>query len=165
MKKERTTMRTSMRVAGCLACVLWVGVFSTGASAYKDSGSFCRPALAQDVQSAAKAQQGVKLIASRRHVEAGWLITARLLNFGHKSVGYGREFRIERYNASGWKLDPSSPDGPWVQSMGILLAGAAGDCYRFRVPVDQAKGRYRFSTRVSQRPGGEFVRTAEFRVQ
>ena len=150
--------------AACAICIA-LGGASEDARSANGSPRFCQWTQAKDVRPPAVHQRGVVLAVSKKRVQAGAFVYARLLNFGSKAAGYGREFLIERYSAGGWALDPSSPDGPWVKSLSRLPAGDAGRCYRFQVPVGQAGGRYRFSTKVFLRPGSSARRTAEFLVE
>lgn len=156
-------------ITACLAaCAICIGFGAArgDVSLAKGLPQFCQWPEARDVRPvAANNQRGVALAVSRKHVEAGAFVYARLLNFGGEAVGYGREFLIERYGAAGWALDPSSRDGPWVKSLGKLPAKAAGRCYGFRVPVEQARGRFRFSTKMFLRPGSSARRTSEFLVE
>jgi hypothetical protein len=149
------------------AFALCIGLALAGSNDSSANGlpRFCQGSEAKDVRPVVSNQGGVALAVSKKRVETGAFVYARLVNFGGKAAGYGQEFRIERYSATGWALDPSSPDGPWVKSLGKLPAGAAGRCYRFRVPVEQAKGRYRFSTKVFLRHGSSARRTSEFLVE
>ena len=132
----------------------------TASSSAQGLPTFCKEAP----RSASTKQGGVSLVVSKGQVRVGAVIYARLLNFSAKTVGYGREFAIERRGRSGWTLDPASPDGPWVKSLGKLAPGSGGRCYEFHVPSTQAEGRYRFSTKIIQ-TGSQAVRTAEFRVE
>lgn len=159
-----SSMRAMVIAAG--ACAICIGAWA-GANTSSAHGSpqFCQWTQAGDVRPAPSGQRGVVLAVSKKGVEPGAFVYARLLNFGSKTAGYGREFLIERYSAAGWGLDPSSPDGPWVKSLSKLPGGAAGRCYVFRVPVGQAEGRYRFSTKVVFRPGSSARRTAEYLVE
>jgi hypothetical protein len=150
--------------AACAICI-GPGGASEDFSSANGSPRFCQWTQARDVRPAASGQRGVALAVSKRRVEAGAFVYARLLNLGSKAAGYGREFLIERYSAAGWALDPSSPDGPWIKSLSKLPEETAGRCYGFRVPVGQAGGRYRFSTKVFLRPGSSARRTAEFQVE
>lgn len=78
----------------------------------------------------------------------------------------GRLFAIERRDGKGWKVDTASPKGPWPRVQGLLKAGSAGRCYRFRVPNEQTGGMYRFATHVGLEDSAERVRkTARFRVK
>jgi hypothetical protein len=162
--RKLISIRAMVIAAG--ACAICIGSWaSTKTSSAHGSPRFCQWTQAGDVRPAPSGQRGVALTASKKRVEAGAFVYARLLNFGSKTAGYGREFFIERYSAAGWGLDPSSPDGPWVKSLRKLPSGAAGRCYVFRVPVEQAEGRYRFSTKVVLKPGSSARRTAEFLVE
>jgi hypothetical protein len=94
------------------------------------------------------APRGVTLLTSRPDVSPGDWIYARLANFGTEVAGYEREFAIERMTMRGWEVDPSSPMGPWFKVLGKLNPGTAGRCYAFQIPLEQADGRYRFSTKI-----------------
>ena len=97
----------------------------------------------------------VRLGASARIVRPGRVIYARVVNLGTQRAGYGTEFSIERFDGVGWSLDPASPMGPWRRLKVGLAGGRAGDCMRFRVPVGQPAGRYRFSKKVSGNTGAK----------
>ena len=107
----------------------------------------------------------IVLLASRREAGPGEVVYARLANFGSHRATYGLEFAIERRGGEGWKVDTSSPKGPWPRVQGILKAGSAGRCYRFLVPNEQTGGMYRFVTHVGLEGSVERARrTARFRV-
>ncbi|HEU4739954.1 MAG TPA: hypothetical protein VFS54_12865 [Solirubrobacterales bacterium] len=82
-------------------------------------------------------------------VQAGEVVSARLLNRGEAIATYGLALRIERRVGGRWTLDPASPDGPWPKKAGKLQPGGLGVCFHFPVLEDQAEGRYRFTVSVS----------------
>lgn len=153
--------------------VLWLASATSWASlavAGNDAGvaglpRFCQWPQAREVRPMPSNPRGVVLSVSQKRVEAGAFVYARPLNFGDAAAGYGREFLIERYGPAGWATDPSSPDGPWLKSLGKLPPGAAGRCYGFQIPEGQVEGRYRFSTKVFLKAGASARRVSEFLVQ
>lgn len=161
----------SLFVVGACICVVLILSAST-ASARQPH--FCRVDTAQgaytassiDKDPSARPPRGVVLLVNKAEAKPGSVIFARLANFGRKRASYGREFAIERRFASGWKVDPASPKGPWIRVASILKPSAAGRCYRFNVPADQPAGRYRFSTKVSPEIGrAPQRRTAIFEIR
>lgn len=163
--KTKRVPKTTIAVS-LSALALSSGLAAAGSAGRSTAGipRFCKEQQAKDALPTSPLQRGLRLAVSREGIQPGELVYARLLNFSDTTFGYGREFRIERYGSSGWTLDPSSPDGPFVRSLRKLPAENAGRCYGFRVPLAQANGRYRFSTKVFQRPGVSTRRTAEFTV-
>lgn len=122
------------------------------ASASQTGGAFCEIRAADEVLRQRGGQapaSGVLLVTDKHEVQPGKQIRARILNFGPRSVRFGAEFKIQRYDAGRWTTDPSSPDGPWSRRAGVLAPGRAGGCYRFLVPSDQPRGWYRFVTKVT----------------
>lgn len=87
-------------------------------------------------------------LANRQEATPGTRIFARIANSSRRGIGYGPEFVIEKHRATGWKIDPSSPDRLWPLVEWILHPGSAGRCYVFDIPADQSRGLYRLSTRV-----------------
>lgn len=138
-----------------------------GATASKTPRGFCQIESAEDVlerhDARSVAGTNVSLVVERRFLKPGRTARARLLNLTEKPVSYGAEFKIQRFGQEGWKLDPNSPDGPWKRSAARLAPARAGHCYRFRVPVEQAAGRYRFLTKVDTGARQEPA-SAEFRI-
>lgn len=111
---------------------------------------------------------GVQLLANRKSVGAGEVISARLANFTAKNFISGAEFKVQRYGSSGWETDASSPDGPWPRSAAVLRAGKTRGCYRYFVADDQPGGRYRFLTIVNVRSedrNRKFPEVAKFSIR
>lgn len=88
--------------------------------------------------------QGISVALQAKMVSPGQDLYGRPLNRGNDSANYGPVYRIERYNGSGWEIDPASPDGPWIRRSWALAPDRAGRCFAFRVPADQPVGVYRF---------------------
>lgn len=110
----------------------------------------------------------LSFVVNKASVKPGTLIYARLVNLGRTTIGYEREFAIERYRQGNWRIDSSSPEGPWVKSLGKLRPEAVGRCYQFGIPKGQSIGRYRFSTRVRvdlATPARATRIVSEFRVE
>lgn len=138
---------------------------SAGAS--KMGVGFCEITSAQALAKRVRNQDrgsGIQLLVNRREVEASDLVTARLANFTPFNVLSGAEFKIQRYGPSGWRIDASSPDGPWPRSAAKLKPGGAGGCYRYNVAEDQPPGRYRFLTKVNS-GSQQFSEVAKFSIR
>jgi hypothetical protein len=167
MRVQRTVVRRiAVTFVLALSWSMAMGSIDGDISFAASSPSFCQGASAKDVDpNLVSSQDGVSLAVSRKRVDAGAAIYARLVNFSSKSAGYGREFVIQRYGSSGWSIDPSSPEGPWPRSLSKLPMGAAGRCFKFQVPMEQPEGRYRFSTKIFLESGASARRSVEFVVR
>jgi hypothetical protein len=161
-----TAIASGALLAADASASLSVPQFCTGSVDPNKVKSMGRPAESREGK---RRQGGLLLVVSKNRVTPGSNVYARLVNNGTQLVGYGREFRIERYTATkGWFLDPNSPKGPWTRELRRLSGESAGLCYRFEVPSDQSPGRYRFSTKIHFELGTSRRaerRTAEFAVR
>ena len=152
-----------------LSLGLTVVVGSSGPIAHAAQGGagFCQiddPSKLAKRAGTQSPRDGIQLLANHREVAGGEVISARLVNVSDAIVLYGAEFRIQRYRGGMWRIDPSSPDGPWPRSAKKLKPGETGACYRYIVPEGQPAGRYRFLTMVS-RGSREYPQVAKFDVR
>jgi hypothetical protein len=128
---------------------------------------FCTPTrTANSVDAAAIGPQikGISVALQAKQIAPGQSLYARPLNQGESWANYGPVYRIERYSGSGWTIDPSSPDGPWIRKSWSLAPERAGRCFGFGVPSDQPTGLYRFVIPVTV-DGIRAARTAVFNIR
>ena len=172
-RKARSKLLGSLRlislaVVGLMPALTWTPVIDEGIASGSSSRGFCQIALAEDVLKRlgqkANSGKGIQLASDRPKIAPGEVARARFLNFTSGSAFYGAEFKIQRYGPEGWSTDPSSPDGPWKQSLAKLAPSQAGHCYRFSIPKDQSPGLYRFIATIQSGSADNF-KLAEFRVR
>jgi hypothetical protein len=111
-------------------------------------------------------QTDVQLSTNAESVVAEQRIMMRLENIGTRSVYFGLEYRIERYDGSHWIEDPHTPKGFPQVGLG-LTAGGKAPCERFLVSSTMADGRYRIVKPYVVGPNGRKTRwaTREFVVR
>lgn len=154
------------------AVAVCIGVSNdAGASGIHASG-FCQIDAANRLAATAglpdDLRNGVRLLANKQKVKSGEAVIARLANLSDTIVLSGAEFKIQRYDGTEWRTDPSSPDGPWPRSARKLKPGGVAGCYRYVVPEGQPAGRYRFLTSISERTeqsSRNWAKVAEFIIQ
>ena len=143
-----------------------VMVAGAGSAGSANEPEFCQARDADSVKAPVigPSVKGISVALQAKRISRGQNLYGRPLNNGDDSANYGPVYRIERYNGSGWEVDPSSPDGPWVKRSWALAPDRAGRCFRFSVPPDQPAGVYRLVIPVTVETV-RAARTAVFRIE
>lgn len=96
-------------------------------------------------------REELRVLVDTPTVAPGDLVTARLRNLGTvniESTVYDYGFNVEAFTGTEWvRIGENPPRGRAPMRMQILPAGMENrGCLRYRVPLDQVPGLFRFST-------------------
>jgi hypothetical protein len=94
-----------------------------------------------------KPSVAIKVGTSGEPVSPGHRVVGRLENLGTTIIQFEAPYAVEYFNGVEWvTVGPSNT--VWPRYVGLLAAGAKGDCMSFDVPLGAIPGQYRFVKRV-----------------
>ncbi len=91
-----------------------------------------------------------KLLLDRRVYRPGQGVFSRPANLGTRTMTYGEDFAVQRWEDGRWAAAPEMTPNGWLLWLGVGGPGSPGLCSTTRVPADEAPGRYRIVKPVTE---------------